>query len=105
MTVFSRFLTIPALAMAVALSTPALPVWADSPAATIASSVAVAELPEKKINKTGLYVTAAESIAAVAARDDVLLVDVRSPEEAMFVGYATPTDILLPFKLVNPKHP
>jgi len=105
MTVFSRFLTAPALALGLALTAPALPVWADNQPAAIDSSVVVADLPDKKINKTGLYVTAAESIAAVTARDDVLLVDIRSPEEAMFVGYATATDILMPFKLVNPDHP
>lgn len=105
MTVFPRFLTIPALAMVVAMSSPSLPVRAESTGAAIDSSVVVADLPEKKINKTGLYVTAADAIAAVGGRDDVLLVDVRSQEEAMFVGYATATDILVPFKLVNPDHP
>jgi rhodanese-related sulfurtransferase len=107
MTAFPRLLTLPALALGLclALGAPALPGWADSATAALKTAVVASDLPEKKLNTTGLYVTAAEAIAALAAREDFLLVDVRSPEEAMFVGYATPTDALVPFKLVNPAHP
>ena len=95
-----------ALALTVALALPAAPALADNHGGpALETSVVVDDLPEKKRNKTGLYVTAAESIEAVTARDDVLLVDTRTPEEAMFVGYPTDADILIPFKLVNPYHP
>ena len=95
-----------ALALTLAFSLPAGPALADTHGgAAIETAVMADKLPGKKRNKTGLYATAAESIAAVAGRDDVLLVDTRTPEEAMFVGYATDTDILIPFKLVNPDHP
>ena len=104
MTPITRLLALPALALGLSLALPAA-TFADSQAAIIATSVVESELPEKKVNTKGLYITAAESIALLQARDDVALIDIRSPEETMFVGYASETDMNIPFKLVDPAHP
>lgn len=104
MTPFTRLLAAPALALGLGLALP-LPAMADSHGALLETSVIEADLPKKKTNATSTYITAAESIALLAERDDVALVDIRSPEETMFVGYATETDANIPFKLVNPDHP
>ncbi|HKL56393.1 MAG: rhodanese-like domain-containing protein [Roseovarius sp.] len=104
MTSITRLLALPALALGLSLALPATTL-ADSHGAMIETSVVEAELPEKKVNTKGRYITAAESIALLDARDDVALVDIRSPEETMFVGYASETDMNIPFKLVDPAHP
>lgn len=101
MTRFTCLVAAPALALGLAICAPAA---AGSTAAKLDTSVVEAQLPEKKRNVTATYITAAESIALLAERDDVALIDIRSPEETMFVGYATATHKNIPFKLVDPDH-
>jgi len=100
----TRLFTAPALALGLSLALP-LPGLADGHGSKLETSVVETELPKKKTNATSTYITAAESIALLAERDDVALVDIRSPEETMFVGYASETDMNIPFKLVDPAHP
>ena len=103
MTSLSRILAAPVLALGLSLGAAPAALAADG--AAIETSVTEAELPAKKVSKTGLYVTAAEAIEVLAARDDVALVDVRSPAETMLVGYATATDVNIPLKTIDPAHP
>ncbi|WP_412507504.1 rhodanese-like domain-containing protein [Roseovarius sp. SYSU LYC5161] len=100
----SRFLTTSALALGLALFLPAAS-HADDHGMTIETSVVEAELAKKKINKVGNYITAEETIALMAERDDVALVDVRSPAETMLVGYPTAADANIPFKMIDPAYP
>ena len=100
---FARLLATSAIALALALPISA-PGFADSHGAMIETSVNEADLPKKKTNEPGHYITAAESIALLKERDDVALIDIRSPEETMFVGYATDTDANIPFMNVDPAH-
>ncbi len=100
----SHIFAAPALAFGLALaSAPAA--LADGHGTGIDTTVVESQLPEKKVNKTGLYITAAESIEVLSNRDDVALVDVRSPAETMLVGYANVTDVNIPFKTIDPEHP
>jgi rhodanese-related sulfurtransferase len=103
MTSLTRLLTAPALALALATALPVAGI-ADNHGAMFETSVAADTLPEKKLTKAGLYITAAESADLLAARDDVILLDVRSPEETMFVGYPVVADANIPFKMVDPAH-
>lgn len=73
----------------------------QAPLATTQSSET---LPEKKRTQADLYITADRSGEILAARDDVLLLDVRTPEETMLVGYPAPSDANIPFKLIDPAH-
>lgn len=100
----TRFFAAPALALGLSVALP-LPALSDGHGAKLETSVIESDLPKKKTNVTSTYITASESIALLAKRDDVALVDIRSPEETMFVGYATEVDANIPFKLVNPDHP
>jgi len=81
----------------VALQAPA----ADS---AIASRVDASALSKKKQTNLGLYVTAAETNAALQSRKDLILIDVRTPEETMFVGYPVNAAVNIPFKVVDPKY-
>jgi len=100
---FPRLLTASALALALAMPM-AAPSFADNHGNMIETSVNEADLPKKKTNEPGLYITAAESMALLQDREDVALIDIRSPEETMFVGYATATDANIPFMNVDPAH-
>lgn len=104
MTSLARIFAAPALALGLAFAgAPAA--LADGHGAGIMTSVVESQLPEKKVNVTGLYITAAEAMKVLDDRDDVALVDVRSPAETMLVGYATATDVNIPFKTIDPEHP
>ncbi|RBI75183.1 sulfurtransferase [Roseovarius sp. TE539] len=94
----------PALALSLVFSAP-LMASADNHGAAIETTVTAKELPGKKQTETGLYITAAESGALLDRRDDVVLIDVRSPEETMLVGYPGAADVNIPFKLIDPTHP
>ncbi|WP_371223820.1 rhodanese-like domain-containing protein [Roseovarius sp. 2305UL8-3] len=95
-----RLMAAPALALSLVLSLPASGVAEP----VIASSVAADTLPKGKQTKAALYITAAEAAEVVAARKDVLLIDVRTPEETMFVGHPTAADVNIPFALLAPDH-
>ena len=100
---FTRLLTTSAVALALTLPLGTAG-FADNHGAMIETAVNEADLSKKKINEPGHYITAAETMALLAERDDVALIDVRSPEETMFVGYATATDANIPFMNVDPSH-
>ncbi len=53
--------------------------------------------------QAGLYVTALEAYAMLQDKDlaRVVLIDVRDPAEIMFTGFATPTEIHVPYQIVN----
>ncbi|MCR9145784.1 MAG: rhodanese-like domain-containing protein [Rhodobacteraceae bacterium] len=102
MTCLPRLFAAPALALGLALAAPLPGLAADTLA--LETAVSAAELSDKKQTKAGLYITASEAGDVLAARDDVLLLDVRSPEETMLIGYPTAADANVPFKLINPAH-
>ncbi len=55
----------------------------------IFSQEAKSELPKGKQTKLGLYVTSNEAYSKwVSAPDDVKIIDVRTPEEYIFIGHA-----------------
>lgn len=93
-----------ALALSLAFALPG-PGHADNHGMTIETSVVESELAEKKVNTVGRYITAAESMALLDEREDVALVDVRSPAETMLVGYPTAADANIPFKMIDPDYP
>lgn len=99
MSKLTRLLALPALALTLSIAIPGQG-FADA----LQTSVIADTLPEKKQTRPGLYITASEAAAVLAERDDVLLIDVRTPEETLFVGYPTVTDANIPFKLVDPGH-
>ena len=100
MSPLTRMFAAPALALSLALAVPA-PVFAAE-GAKIETTVVAADLKEKKQTKAGLYITAAEAAQVLTARDDVVLIDVRTPEETVFVGSAADADVNIPFGLVDP---
>lgn len=102
MKIHIHFLTVPALALGLAVAVPA-PVLADGNG-MIETAVVAAALPDKKQTKAGLYITASEAANAVAARTDVILLDVRTPEETMLVGHPTVAAANIPFKTIDPAH-
>ncbi len=70
----------------------------------ISSSVDQSRLLKKKKTLLGLYVTAKETIAFLQSRRDVVLIDVRTPEETMFVGFPELAAVNIPYKLVDPSY-
>jgi rhodanese-related sulfurtransferase len=70
----------------------------------ISSSVDGATLKKKKQTKLGLYITAKETAALLQSRQDVALIDVRTPEETMFVGYPQAAAANIPFKTIDPNY-
>ncbi|WP_135504911.1 sulfurtransferase [Roseovarius aestuariivivens] len=91
-----RLLAAPVIALALALPLPGLA--GSGPLDTAVSADAVGE---KKQTKSGLYITAAEAGGILAAREDVLLIDLRTPEETMLVGHPVAADANIPFKLID----
>ncbi len=67
----------------------------------ISSSVDQSKLSEKKKTLLGLYVTAKETNSLLQSRRDVALIDVRTPEETMFVGYPELAAANIPYKHVD----
>ncbi len=72
------------------------------------TNVDAIELSVKKQTTLGLYVTAKEAAAALRTHRDILLIDVRTRAEAMFVGIADPAVRNIPFTVLgfynfNPK--
>jgi len=70
----------------------------------IASSVDVTGLSKKKRTSLDLYVTAREAASLLRSHEGVILIDVRTPEENMFVGYPQGAMTNIPFKLVDPEY-
>jgi len=63
-----------------------------------------ADVPDKAAAqvKSGLYVTALEAWDLIQAHPDTLLIDTRDPVEVMFTGFATETDIHVPYMIADP---
>lgn len=99
----TRVIAAPALALSLALSAPA-PLLAGTSDAKIETSIVAGSVKKSKQTKAGLYITAAEAAQVLAAREDVLLIDVRTPEETILVGYPTATDVNVPIALFDPQH-
>lgn len=81
----------------------ALALTAAAPLALTAAPAVAADVPTKKTAqvKSGLYVTAQEAFDMMQADPSVVLIDVRDPVEVMFTGFATDTDIHVPYKMAN----
>jgi len=63
-----------------------------------------AEAPDKPTAqvKSGLYVTAREAWELIQGEpENTLLIDTRDPVEVMFTGFATATDIHVPYKIAD----
>lgn len=62
-----------------------------------------AEKPDKQTAQTSLhlYVNAVEAWQMLQDHDDAILVDVRDPVEIKFTGFATPTQIHVPWMLAD----
>ncbi len=87
---------IAALGLAVALCA-AAPVDAIARDDRIVSAVDAKALPRKKQTRLGLYVSAAEAGQLLEAHPDIMLIDVRTRAEAMFVGMPEPAAKNIPF--------
>ena len=74
-------------------------------AGPLASGAALAAEPPEKATaqvKSGLYVTAREAWDLIQADpDNTLLIDTRDPVEVMFTGFATETDIHVPYRIAD----
>ncbi len=70
----------------------------------ITSSVQPSSLPKKKQTSLGLYLTAKEAAGILQSNKELALIDVRTPEETMFVGYPQSAAANVPFKLVDPDY-
>lgn len=70
-----------------------------------AVTAVAADKPSKASAQTSLnlYVTATEAWGMLQQDTTAILVDVRDPVEAKFTGFATPTDIHIPFMLADPQ--
>ncbi|MBZ8119581.1 sulfurtransferase [Roseovarius sp. LXJ103] len=98
MTKFTRLIAAPALALALGL--PTFGMAGTSIETTVQSSAVSAA----KQTEPALYVTAQEAAQVLATREDVLLIDVRTPEETMLIGYPEAADVNIPFALLDPAH-
>lgn len=95
---FTR-LTAPAL---VAVSLALAPHSGVAETLTLQEPVAVESLSKSKQTEPGLYITAAEAGRVLAEKDNVTLIDVRTPSETMLIGYPVPAAANIPSKLVDP---
>lgn len=72
---------------------------------SLGTGAALADTPEKyRETQLGLYVTAQEAYALMQDNDSAVLIDVRDPVEIKFTGFATPTDIHVPWLLADREH-
>ena len=95
---FTR-LTAPAL---LALSLALAPHSGVAETLALQDPVAVESLSKSKQTEAGLYITAAEAGRVLAEKDNVALIDVRTPSETMLIGYPVPAAANIPSKLVDP---
>ncbi|KNX42767.1 hypothetical protein ROTO_06160 [Roseovarius tolerans] len=95
---FTR-LTAPAL---LALSLALAPHSGVAETLALQDPVAVETLSKSKQTEAGLYITAAEAGRVLAEKDNVALIDVRTPSETMLIGYPVPAAANIPSKLVDP---
>lgn len=105
MTLPRQRIFMPGLALVLALGMIAGPVTMARALDPISqTTLEISKLPKAKQTKAGLYLTAAEAAEVLAGREDVLLIDVRSPEETVLVGYPAPLDANIPLATFNPDH-
>lgn len=93
-------LTLPVMmAMAVLATAPSPSTSEEYP---LRSKIDTIELSVKKQTTLGLYVTAKEAAAALKTHPDILLIDVRTRAEVMFVGIPDAAVRNIPFKQLGP---
>ena len=85
------------LVSAMLLSGATLPAFAQE----VPSSVRVDTLKAKKKTSLGLYVTAKDAYNYLKNNKKAVLIDVRTPEETMFVGMPERANVNIPFMLVD----
>lgn len=69
---------------------------------SLGTGAALADTPEKyRETQLGLYVDAQEAYELMQNNDSAVLIDVRDPVEIKFTGFATPTDIHVPWLLAD----
>lgn len=90
--------------IALALLSPGWVQWARAEAPPIATSIGADDVPEARRTPQRLYVTAREAHAAVMTRKDVLLIDVRTPGETIFSGFAAPMTRNIPYVVIEDGH-
>ena len=68
-----------------------------------ATAVDPASLPKKKVTQLGLYIEAKDVPAFISqhGKDKVLFVDLRTPEELLFVGVPDGIDASVPFGIMH----
>jgi rhodanese-related sulfurtransferase len=98
MTYLTRFTTPALLALTLAIA----PQTGLAETLSLQAPVAVESLSKSKQTETGLYITAAEAGRVLAEKDNVALIDVRTPSETMLIGYPVPAAANIPSKLVDP---
>lgn len=70
----------------------------------LASTTRPETIPDTHRTPQGLYVTAREAFAALQARPEILLIDVRTPGETVFAGLATPVTRNIPYVMLEDGH-
>ncbi|GAA3899236.1 hypothetical protein GCM10022228_07170 [Halomonas cibimaris] len=71
-------------------------------AATLSAAPAFAESSDSyRETQLGLYLDAKQAYALMQDDESAVLIDVRDPIEAKFTGFATPTDIHVPWMLAD----
>ncbi len=67
----------------------------------LASSVAEADVPERKQTTIGLYLSMEDAAAALEADPSIVFIDVRDPVEATLVGHPDPIDAIVPLQTIT----
>lgn len=74
-------------------------------AASLSAVPALADSPDQyRETQLGLYVDAQQAHALMRQNNSAVLIDVRDPIEIKFTGFATPTDIHVPWLLADREH-
>ncbi|WP_311949060.1 rhodanese-like domain-containing protein [Halomonas piscis] len=72
---------------------------------TLSAGPTLANSPDQyRETQLGLYVDAQDAYALMQDNDSAVLIDVRDPIEIKFTGFATPTDIHVPWLLADREH-
>ncbi len=96
----TRFLLVSLISLTLACASP----QETEAGSGIVSNVDASALAEPKRTRLGLYVTAKEAASVLKDLDNVVLIDVRAPEETMFVGIPKAPAVNIPFKTVDPNY-
>ena len=90
-----------AIALLVLVGPPVVGEHAAAAEPLIKSSIDASALPKKKQTNLGLYITAKEASDLLQNQDNVVLIDVRTPEETVFVGYPEISAVNIPYKRID----